>query len=84
MQGFITKYHVQYKDDTIEPPEWKSKMISAPTQQVLIDGLKFFTSYSVKILAHTVKGPGTNFSMEIAMATLEDGELRLKTFFLAS
>ena len=75
-KGFITQYHVQYKDDTIEPPDWKSKMISAPTQQVLIDGLKFFTSYSVKVLAHTVKGPAKNFSMEVAMATLEDGRLK--------
>ena len=69
----MTKYHIQYKDDTIEPPEWKSKMVLAPNQQVVIDKLKFFTSYSFKILAHTVKGPGANFSSEVSSQTLEEG-----------
>ena len=80
-RGIITKYHVMYKDDTIEPPDWKETSITAPTQEVVFSDLKFFTSYSFKIAAETVKGRG-NHSIEFSAKTLEDGKtfiaIRLK------
>ena len=71
-RGIITKYHVMYKDDTIETPDWKETSITAPTQEVVLSSLKFFTSYSFKIAAETVKGRG-NHSIEFSAKTLEDG-----------
>uniref|UniRef100_A0A7M5XEM8 Fibronectin type-III domain-containing protein n=3 Tax=Clytia hemisphaerica TaxID=252671 RepID=A0A7M5XEM8_9CNID len=70
-RGIITAYHVMYKDDTIEPPDWKETSITAPTQEVVLSTLKFFTSYSFKIAAETVKGRG-NHSIEFSTKTLED------------
>ena len=65
-------------DSTIQPPTWLEHTVNAPSRELLIENLKFFTSYSVRIAAETIKGRGNHSELSeySKMATLEDSKLK--------
>lgn len=69
-RGVITLYTILYTESSLEEPVWRERRVRAPANEILIGRLKFYTNYTIKIAASTIKGIG-NFSEEIMQATSE-------------
>lgn len=69
--GVILGYAVTYKALPDSGPQ--TKLVSAPTTQATLTGLKNYTNYSITVLAFTVKGDGPA-SVPIVVIIDEDSE----------
>ena len=72
--GIILRYTVYYKVSTNGSVQ--SVIVSSPSTQVTLTGLKKYTNYSIWVLASTVKGKG-NASVPIIVSTDEDSKFPL-------
>ena len=72
--GIILRYTVYYMVSTNGSVQ--SIIVSAPSTQVTLTGLRKHTNYSIWVLASTVKGNG-NASVPIIVSTDEDSKFLL-------
>ena len=69
--GIIVNYTVTYKEVPNGSP--LTKIVSAPTNQTRLIGLKKYTNYNITVFASTAKGDG-NVSEPIIVITDEDSK----------
>ena len=69
--GIIVNYTVTYKEEPNGSPI--TEIMSAPTNQTTLTGLKKYTNYSITVFASTAKGDG-NVSEPIIVITDEDSK----------
>ena len=69
--GMILSYTVTYEALPDGSPQ--TKVVSAPTTQVILTGLNKYTNYSITVFASTAKGNG-NVSVPVTIITDQDSK----------